>query len=107
LKLSLLLAEAGGLYLRLEALLSELLLFALKAIVLGLRTGQVATPIEAIALFAALVPRGQHAQSALRSAESTGTYRNGPGAEQTVGDGITAKETGRKSFACRHDTLRK
>jgi hypothetical protein len=39
-------------------LLSELFLFALKTVVLGLRAGQVASTVETIALLAALVPRG-------------------------------------------------
>jgi hypothetical protein len=65
LELPLLLTKARSLYLRFEALLSKLLLFALKSIVLGLGTGQVVPTVEAIALLAALVPRGQHAQNSL------------------------------------------
>jgi hypothetical protein len=61
LKLSLLLTKARGLYFRFEALLAELLLLTLKTVVLGLRTGQVASPVKTIALFTALVPGRQHA----------------------------------------------
>jgi hypothetical protein len=57
LKLSLLFAKTRGLYFRFEALLAKLLLLTLKTVVLGLKAGQVAPPIETIALFVALVPR--------------------------------------------------
>jgi hypothetical protein len=66
LELSLLLTKTRGLYFRFEALLAKLLLLTLKTIVLGLETGQVAPPVKTVALFAALVPRRQHAQDALR-----------------------------------------
>jgi hypothetical protein len=39
-------------------LLSKLLLFALKAVVLGLKAGQIVSTVETIALLAALIPRG-------------------------------------------------
>jgi hypothetical protein len=61
LKLSLLLAKTRGLYFRFEALFAKLLLFTLKPVVLGLKTGQVASPVKTIALFAALVPGRQYA----------------------------------------------
>jgi hypothetical protein len=58
LELPLLFPKTRGLRFGLEALLSELLLFALKTVVLGPGTGKVAPPVETIALLAALVPRG-------------------------------------------------
>jgi hypothetical protein len=61
LELSLLFAKTRGLYFRFEALLAELLLLALETVVLGLGTGQVASPVETVALFAALVPGRQDA----------------------------------------------
>jgi hypothetical protein len=54
--LPLLFAKARSLYFRFEALLSELFLLALKAVILGLKTGQVTPSVKTIALFAALVP---------------------------------------------------
>jgi hypothetical protein len=69
LELSLLLAKTRGFYFRFEALLAKLLLLTLKTVVLGLKAGQVAPPVETIALFTALVPGRQDAQDALRSAE--------------------------------------
>jgi hypothetical protein len=56
LKLSLLFTKTRGLHFRFEALLAKLLLLTLKTVVLGLGTGQVAPPVETVALFAALVP---------------------------------------------------
>jgi hypothetical protein len=61
LQLPLLFAKARSLHFRFEALLSELFLLALKAVILGLGTGQVTSPVETIALLAALVPWRQHA----------------------------------------------
>jgi hypothetical protein len=63
--------------------------------------------VKTIALLAALVPRGQYAQVALRSIERTGSYGNGPDTKQTVGDEIAAKGADRGPFTYRHDILRK
>jgi hypothetical protein len=54
--LPLLFAKTRSLHFRFEALLSELFLFTLKAVILGLETGQVIPPVKTIALLAALVP---------------------------------------------------
>jgi hypothetical protein len=107
LKLSLLLAKTRRLYFRLEALFAKLLLLTLETVVLGLGTGQVASPVETIALFTALVPGRQHAQDALRCTGGTGSHSYRPSTKQVVSDGITPKETGGKPFACRHNILRK
>jgi hypothetical protein len=107
LKLTLLLIKTRGLYFRFEALLAELLLLALKTVVLGLEAGQVAPPVETIALFAALVPGRQYAQDALRGAGSTRSHGYGPSTKQVISDGMTPKGTGGEPFACRHDILRK
>jgi hypothetical protein len=107
LKLPLLFAKARGLHLRFEALLSKLLLLALKAVVLGPGTGQVAPPVETIALFAALVPWRQYAQNALRYAGSTRSHGYGPSTKQVISNGMTPEGTSGEPFACRHDTLRK
>jgi hypothetical protein len=107
LKLSLLLTKTRGLYFRFEALLAELLLLTLETVVLGPETGQVAPPVKTIALFAALVPGRQHAQDALRGAESTRSHGYRPSTKQVISDGITPKETGGEPFTCRHDILRK
>jgi hypothetical protein len=61
LELSLLLAKTRDLYFRFEALFAKLLLLTLETVVFGLGTGQIAPPVETIALFAALVPGRQHA----------------------------------------------
>jgi hypothetical protein len=106
LELSLLFTKTRGLYFRFEALLAELLLLALKAVVLGPEAGQVAPPVETVALFAALVPGRQDAQNALRSAGDTRSHSYRPGTKQVISDGITPKKTGGESFACRHDILR-
>jgi hypothetical protein len=106
LKLSLLFAKTRGLYFRFEALLAKLLLLTLKTVVLGLETGQVVSPVETVALFAALVPGRQDVQDALRSAGGIGSHGYRPSTKQVISDGITPEGTGGKSFAYRHDILR-
>jgi hypothetical protein len=106
LKLSLLFAKARGLYFRFETLLAKLFLFTLKTIVLGLGTGQVASPVKTVTLFAALVPGRQDAQDALRSAGGIRTYDYRSSTKQVISDGMTPKGTSGKSFTCKHDILR-
>jgi hypothetical protein len=106
LKLSLLFAKTRGLYFRFKALLAKLFLLTLKTVVLGPGTGQVAPPVETIALFAALVPGRQDAQDALRSAGGTRSHGYRPSTKQVISDGMTPEGTGGKSFTYRHDILR-
>jgi hypothetical protein len=107
LKLSLLLIKTRGFHLRFEALLAELLLLALKTVVLGLKTGEVAPSVKTIALFAALIPEGQHAKDALRSAESIRSHSYRLSTQQVISDGMTPEGTDKEPFSCRHNILRK
>jgi hypothetical protein len=85
----------------------ELLLFPSKAIVLGLRTGQVVLPPKTVILLAALVARREHIEKALRSVGSTGTHAEESFGKDAISFLMTTEGTRGRAVTSRHDILRK